>query len=212
MVLDSHRDRADVFLLPLARRMVKVSPNTITVYAFLCAIFAGFFFFLAEPVNLRPVFLFIALIFVCLNALFDALDGRVAKLVGKATKRGDFLDHLLDRYADVFMIGGIMLSPYCDLLIGFLALLGVLMTSYVGTQAEATGIGRVYAGVMGRADRLVLLIIAVILQIVLLLFDVPRFGFPGYFEFSVLEYAMMILAVLAHATAVQRAVIALRKV
>lgn len=212
MVLDAKRDKADFLLLPLAKRMEKINPNTLTVYAFLCAIFAGLFFFMNEPANLRPAYLFVALIFLCLNALFDALDGRVAKLWRKDSKRGDFLDHLLDRYADIFIIGGIALSPYCDVFLGFLALLGVLMTSYVGTQAEATGSGRIYAGMMGRADRLVLLMIAVLLQIVFLYADTFRIGFEGYFAFTVLEYVMIIFAVLGHATALQRAVLAWKRI
>jgi archaetidylinositol phosphate synthase len=212
VVLDAKRDKADFLLLPLARRMENISPNTLTVYAILCAIFAGLFFFMSEPVDLRPVYLFVALIFLCLNALFDALDGRVAKLWKKDSKRGDFLDHLLDRYADIFIIGGIALSPYCDVFLGFLALLGVLMTSYVGTQAEATGSGRIYAGMMGRADRLVLLMIAVLLQIILLLAGTFRIGFEGYFTFTILEYAMIIFAILGHATALQRAALAWKKI
>jgi archaetidylinositol phosphate synthase len=212
LVLDSKRDKADVILLPLARKMRDVSPNTITAYAFLCAMFAGAFFFLHEPESMRPVFLFAALVFLSLNALLDALDGRVAKLWGKESKRGDFLDHLLDRYADIFIIGGIALSPYCDVFLGFFALLGVLMTRYVGTQAEATGTGRIYAGLMGRADRLVVLMVAVILQMVFVALGILRIGVEGYFELTVMEYTMIVIAVLGHATAVQRALLAFRRI
>ncbi|MCJ2556279.1 MAG: CDP-alcohol phosphatidyltransferase family protein [Candidatus Thermoplasmatota archaeon] len=212
MVLDAKRDKADFLLLPLARRMENVSPNTITVYAFLCAVFAGAFFFMHEPESMRPVYLFLALVFLSLNALLDALDGRVAKLWKKESKRGDFLDHLLDRYADIFIIGGIMLSPYCNWLLGFFALLGVLMTSYVGTQAEATGTGRIYAGMMGRADRLVILMVAIILQMVFMITGVHGIGIEGYFDFTVLEYTMIVIGVLGHATAIQRAVLAWRKI
>ena len=212
MVLDAKRDKADFLLLPLAKRMRNVSPNTITVYAFLCAVFAGAFFFMHEPESMRLVYLFLALVFLSLNALLDALDGRVAKLWKKESKRGDFLDHLLDRYADIFIIGGIALSPYCNVFLGFFALIGVLMTSYVGTQAEATGTGRIYAGMMGRADRLVVLMVAVILQMVFMAMGIPRIGIEGYFDFTVLEYTMIIIAVLGIATAIQRAVLAWRKI
>ncbi|MFQ6127408.1 MAG: CDP-alcohol phosphatidyltransferase family protein [Thermoplasmata archaeon] len=212
MVLDAKRDRADFVLLPLARKMRNISPNTLTLYAFLCAVLAGLFFFMHEPENLRPAYMFVALVFLCSNALFDALDGRVAKLWKKETKRGDFLDHFLDRYADIFMIGGIALSPYCDVFIGFLALLGVLMTSYMGTQAEATGAGRIYAGIMGRADRLVILVVAVVIQIVFLSIGTFRIGIEGYFGFTILEYTMIIFAILGHATAMQRAVLAWKRI
>jgi len=56
--------------------------------------------------------LFLGVLLVFFNALFDALDGKIAKVTGKASARGDFLDHVLDRYADVFMLAGIILGPY----------------------------------------------------------------------------------------------------
>ena len=37
--------------------------------------------------------------------------------------------------------------------IGVFALTGVLMSSYLGTQAQAVGVGRYYGGILGRADR-----------------------------------------------------------
>ncbi len=38
--------------------------------------------------------------------------------------------------------------------------MGVLLTSYMGTQAQAVGAGRVYSGVLGRAYRLVMIMAA----------------------------------------------------
>ena len=64
-----------------------------------------------------------------LNALLDALDGKVAKATGWASVRGDFLDRVLDRCADVFILGGIAFSAYCPPALGFLAMLGMLPTS-----------------------------------------------------------------------------------
>jgi len=42
---------------------------------------------------------------------------------------------------------------------GVFALTGVLMSSYLGTQAQAVGVGRFYGGLLGRADRLVLIMV-----------------------------------------------------
>src|SRR2546430_15123943 len=75
-------------------------------------------------------------------------------MAGTASARGDFLDRVLDRYADVFMLGGVAFNAmYCHLEVGMFALLGVLLTSYMGTQAQAVGQGRAYGGVLGRPDR-----------------------------------------------------------
>src|SRR5438309_11012188 len=160
MVLDRYRGIADVFLVPVARRLIRVNPNMVSWIAFLAAAASGLGFYLGGP-----WFLGLALLFLLVNSYLDALDGKVAKLAGKASARGDFLDHVLDRYADVLMLGGISFNAmYCHLSIGTLALLGVLLTSYMGTQAQAVGQGRAYGGVLGRADRLVLLFVGGLIQ------------------------------------------------
>ena len=142
---------------------------------------------------------FLAVLCILGNALFDALDGKVAKITGKTSKRGDFLDHVLDRYADVFIIGGIMLSVHCDWVIGLLALLGVIFASYMGTQAQALGCGRDYGGILGRADRLVILIIVPLIQFVVYLELNGRLWL-----FTPIEYAMIWFAFAGHFTAIQR--------
>lgn len=195
MVLNKYRANADPFLIPLARRLRNIEPNTLTWCAFIFAILAGICFYLS-----RIWFLLLADLFILLNALFDALDGKVAKMTGKASKRGDFLDHVLDRYADAFIIGGIMLSSYCHWLIGLLALLGVLFASYMGTQSQAVGSRRDYRGILGRADRLVILIIAPIIQFLV------SYGLNGrIWMFTPLEYVMIWFAFAGQATAIQRA-------
>ena len=61
-------------------------------------------------------------------------------------------------------MGGIALGPLVDMTIGFSAIVGILMLSYMGTQAQAVGAGREYAGLLGRADRLVVLAIVPVIQ------------------------------------------------
>jgi archaetidylinositol phosphate synthase len=101
---------------------------------------------------------------VFLTALLDALDGIVARMRDMVTKQGDLVDHTLDRIADVIILGGIALGPLVNERAGFAALLGVLLLSYMGTQAQAVGAGRVYSGLLGRADRLVLLMAVPVIQ------------------------------------------------
>ena len=202
MVLDSRRAYADPFLLPLAKRLRTVSPNHLSWLAFGVAVGAGIAFYLATPASLL---LAIPLVFG--NALLDALDGKVAKLTGRASARGDFLDHVLDRYADVIMIGGIALGRYGDVVIGFFAVLGVILASYMGTQAQAVGLGRDYGGLMGRADRLVLLFFAAWVQV---LADPGGVG-GGFLKYTPLTLALIVLAVLGQVTAIQRAIVAWRR-
>jgi archaetidylinositol phosphate synthase len=145
-----------------------------------------------------------ASLFVFLNAGFDAVDGKVARLTNRASLRGDFMDHVTDRYADIFILGGIMLSPYCNTLLGALAIFGVLLTSYMGTQAQALGCGRDYSGILGRADRLVLLLIAPLIQY-LILGKYADGALPWLFDLTFLEAIMLWFFVAGNITALHRA-------
>lgn len=200
MVLDRYRGIADAFLLPVARRLIRVNPNLVSWIAFLAAAGAGVGLYLGGS-----GFLGLALLLILGNSYLDALDGKIAKLAGKASARGDFLDHVLDRYADVLMLGGVAFGIYCRLEIGALAILGVLLTSYMGTQAQAVGQGRAYGGILGRADRLVLLFLGGLLQWLFAPSGGLAIGIGGI-AFGPLEWFMVLFAVLGHLTAVQRAI------
>ncbi len=201
MVLDRFRPAADRLLVPVAARMGRVNPNAISWIALIAAGVAGVSFYLGGLGLLA-----LALVMILLSAYLDALDGKVAKMFGKASARGDFIDHIFDRYADVFLLGGIAFNAaYAHLWIGTLAIIGVLLTSYMGTQAQAVGQGRRYAGLLGRADRLVLLFVGGLLQLI----AAPSGGVAwgvGAVSFGPLEWILVIFAVLANATAIQRAV------
>ena len=200
MVLDAYRHLADVVLDPIARRLSGVSPNALSAAALVSAGFAGISFLFPGgwPLALGAFFVF-------LNALLDALDGKVAKIAGKASRRGDFLDHVLDRYADVLMLGGLAIGPYVPVWLGLLAIVGVLLTSYMGTQAQAVGAGRDYRGILGRADRLVILVVAAVLQAGFDPNSIRDLGIEPL-RYSVLGWAMVLFAVLGNLTAIQRAV------
>jgi archaetidylinositol phosphate synthase len=200
MVLDTQRENVDPFFMAIAKRFSKIDPNVLTWLSLVFAIIAGLFFYFSskefESVNF---FLCAAVIFVSLNGLFDAIDGKVAKLNNKVSKKGDFLDHALDRYADVFMVGGLALSSWCDTRIGLLAIVGMLLTSYMGTQSQAVGYQREYSGLLGRADRLVILMVTPVIQHMLLYSNIQM---P--WGISLLSWVLIYFAVVGNITAVQR--------
>lgn len=162
MVLDSYRRNFDAILEPISRVFLSVSPNSISVISVILAALSGLFYYLGSDLFLAGAF--VALV---LSALFDAVDGKVARMRKIDSKRGDLVDHVLDRYADVFIILGMTFSPFGNLTVGLFALIGVMLTSYMGTQAQALGLKRNYSGVLGRADRLVMILIVIILQIII---------------------------------------------
>ena len=193
MSLDNYRSHFDKILVPIAKHLKGIGPNTCTWLAFLLAVAAGYLFYTGTVPNLL-----LASLCVALSGLLDALDGTIARVIGKASKRGDLLDHVLDRYADIFILGGIALSPWCGQVLGFFAILGVLLTSYMGTQAQALAGKRNYGGFLGRATRLVILIIAPLVQYA----AIALRYFPPYF--TIIAWMMLFFAVVGNLTAVQR--------
>lgn len=148
MTLDQFRPHVKVYFDPLVRLAIRcrITPNVLTIAAFIASAIAGIFFYFHMTIW--------AVIAVAVNAFCDAMDGAVAREMNNQSKRGDFLDHAVDRYADIFIITGIFAGGLVPWQIGVLALTGVLMSSYLGTQAQAVGVGRYYGGLLGRADRL----------------------------------------------------------
>lgn len=180
-----------------------MDPNAISAVAIILAFLSGaaFYFSFENWELLLPL----AAILVIVSGFFDAIDGKVARLAGKASKKGDFVDHVLDRYADVFMIGGVAISAWCSPFVGILAIVGVLLTSYMGTQAQALGAGRLYAGLLGRADRVVLLTVIPLIQWAVMFYTTGWFTIGSY-TFSIMELMMIYFAVVGNFTAVQRGV------
>ena len=192
----------EFILEPIALALTRLSPNTVSWIAFALAILAGAVIVLSP--RMWPLLLPLSAVLVIASGLFDALDGKVARLTGKTSRRGDLLDHVLDRYADVVMVGAVAVSAWCDPYLGLLAIIGMLMTSYMGTQCQAIGAGRLYSGLLGRADRVVLLTIAPLLQMAFMLFSDGWLDL-GPVSLSAFELVMLWFAVVGNITAVQRA-------
>ncbi|MFB6191962.1 MAG: CDP-alcohol phosphatidyltransferase family protein [Haloarculaceae archaeon] len=152
MTLDQYREYAERALDPFVRWSVRIglTPDGISAVAFLLAVAAGGCYVLAA--DARALYLAGALL-VLGNGALDLLDGAVARETDTASAAGDLLDHVLDRYADIALLVGLAAGA-SRWALGFAAVTGVLMTSYLGTQAQAVGLDRVYGGAVGRADRL----------------------------------------------------------
>lgn len=194
MTFNTLRPFASKVIEPLAEFFVRyeVSPNTVSIASLICAFFAGLSFYYSPA---SREFVLLAGFLVIFNSIFDALDGVIARKANRATPRGDFLDHVIDRYSDVFIICSIFFADYVPWQVGVVAIVGVQLTSYLGTQAQALNLGRYYGGIMGRADRLVVVILAAFGNFA---FSSPIAGFP------ILGWAIILIAVTSHITAIQR--------
>jgi archaetidylinositol phosphate synthase len=205
MVLDNYRTTLDWWLVPLAKGFRRVHPDVFTWASLAVAALGGVAFWKSDLTDAGLGLLLAAWACVLVNSVLDLLDGKVAKLTGKATPRGDYLDHAVDRFSDVLFLLGLAFSGWVRLEVGLLALVGTLLTSYMGTQAQAVGLKRNYAGLLGRADRMVLLLILPLAQ---WWWAAQGYEVP-YFR-SLLEAVMAYFALMGFLTTVQRFVSGLR--
>jgi len=197
VTLDQYRDLADRLLAPFvaAADRLGLSPDGVSVVAFGFAVAAGGAFYLATP-----LWYVLGALFVFANGWLDLVDGALARAQGVSSEGGDLLDHVLDRYADIAMLVGLAagIDGYA---LGLAAVTGVLMTSYLGTQIQAVGLGREYGGLVGRADRLALIgVAAVVAAVSLALAAVP----VRVVGLSVVGWLLVFFAVVGHLTALQR--------
>jgi archaetidylinositol phosphate synthase len=205
MVLDNYRTTLDWWLVPLAKAFRRVHPDVFTWLSLIAAALGGLAFWLSDSTEVGLRLLLAAWGCVLLNSVLDLLDGKVAKLTGRATLRGDYLDHAIDRFSDVLLLAGLAFSPWVRLEFGTLALVATLLTSYMGTQAQAVGLKRNYAGLLGRADRMVLLLVVPLAQWLWVVRDYPVPWFESLLEATVAYFAFMGLL-----TTVQRFIAGLR--
>lgn len=135
-------------------------------------------------------------------SLFDMLDGQVARLGNMASTFGAMYDSVLDRYCELFTLGGIAYyliacGDFTGALITFLALVGSIMVSYVRARAEGLDV-ECKIGFMQRPERVVVTSVAVLAAGIC--------GMNGV-EFDpnlILVIAMGVIAVFANMTAMAR--------
>lgn len=129
------------------------SPNSITIFGFLLTIIAAF----VIPYNLK-----IGGLLIMLAGFFDMLDGIVARVNGKSTKFGAFLDSVLDRYSDAFLFLSFSwylaaIGNHIGAFLSLGTLIGAFLISYARARAEGLG-QECHTGIMERPERMILLI------------------------------------------------------
>jgi len=199
VTLDQYRDVARRVADPFVETAVRlgVTPDTVSVAAMGLAAAAGVAFGVAGD---RPSMYLAGALLVLANGWLDMLDGELARRLEVDSPAGNLLDHVLDRYADIAMLVGLAagVDRYA---LGLAAVTGVLMTSYLGTQAEAVGVGRVYGGLVGRADRLVVIGLGAV---------AAAFVHGTAYGLGVVDGMLVFFAVVGHLTALQRFVLSYR--
>jgi phosphatidylinositol phosphate synthase len=177
---------------PVANMLVRagVSPNAITTFGTLCTVLSGAIF---AAGHIRTAGWLMGL-----TALFDVLDGTVARRTGQSSVFGAFYDSTLDRVADGGVLAGLAIfyasSPVYNniymVVVCLLGIIGTFLVSYTRARAAALGIDA-KVGVMQRPERVVLL-------------SVPQAFFGLALHGWILMAIIVLLAVTAWITAVQR--------
>jgi CDP-diacylglycerol--glycerol-3-phosphate 3-phosphatidyltransferase len=169
-------------LEPIARLVgyTGISPNGVTILGLLVTI--------GVAVLLAQGYLRLGGALLIMAALFDAIDGTLARLLNRSTRFGAFFDSTVDRFAEATLLLGILI--YCQaqgfsvgIVLTYVAIVGSLMVSYTRARAEGVGIS-IKAGLFTRVERMGILILFLLLDQLLI--------------------ALAILAVLTNFTALQR--------
>jgi len=149
---------------------VPLSHNKWTIISLMPAI-AGLHFLLRHE-------LVYALGFFVLAAAMDAIDGGVARVIGRVTNYGAYLDGMVDRFVEAALLFGLMMFGYPDWIVpGWMWIAGML---FFGTTM--TTFSRAYAdhrkvvtdseqlsrmgGLLERPERLVLIFISMLVWFV----------------------------------------------
>ena len=182
MLSDVVRKYSRIFLEPLARFISRtgISPNVITVIGFLLMV--GVAFVLARGYLVLGGLLIIAV------ALFDAIDGTLARLMGRTSRFGAFLDSTLDRFSEAVIYLGLFIyligqDKNIELVLIYATVVGSLMVSYARARAEGIGVP-LKDGLFTRFERVFILVVGLL--------------------FNQLTLALWILAIFSNLTAIQR--------
>jgi archaetidylinositol phosphate synthase len=91
---------------------------------------------------------------------FDIVDGAVARVTGRTSKMGAFLDSTLDRVAEVALFLGILLGGFAPAYLVLLSLSLSLLVSYTRAKGDALGVALSGVGIGERSERLLVIAVA----------------------------------------------------
>lgn len=172
-----------------------LSPNILTLIGFITTIIASIIFGL-NSLQLEPILnsSVIGSIMLLIAGFFDVIDGSVAKITRKTSKKGAFLDSTLDKISEAIIFLGIAIGELANPILCLIAVSSSLLVSYTRSRAETLGLDLSGVGFGERAERLLILAIM------------------GFFPFPhSLEYGVIIVMVISIITVIQRVHKSLKK-
>lgn len=131
-------------------------------------------------------------ILLLVSGFFDMVDGQVARVTGKTSKKGSYLDSMFDKIAEVAIFLGILIGGYAEPYLVFLAITLSLLVSYARAKSDIINVKLQGIGIGERAERL--LVIAII-------------GIIGF-----MDYAVIIVVIIAGITLIQRMIVTTKNI
>jgi archaetidylinositol phosphate synthase len=185
------RGQIQPLLLSIGKEFSKInpSPNFWTGLGLITSVIAAAIYGSAASLDLQYSY-YLSLaggIFLIISGFFDLVDGVVARLIKKTSKRGSFLDSTYDKISESIVFIGIAVGTLADPITCMIAISLSLLVSYVRARAESLGISLQGIGIGERAERLLLLAI------------IGMLPFHGS-----LQWAVIIVCIVAGFTLVQR--------
>jgi CDP-L-myo-inositol myo-inositolphosphotransferase len=113
-------------------------------------------------------------IFAQFASVIDGCDGEVARLKFQTSDYGKWLDAVLDRYADAFLLFGLTWHAYADkteglvLFVGFLAIIGSFLLSYTADKYDHLMSRQIHQGKgirVGRDIRIFIIFLGAVLHL-----------------------------------------------
>jgi len=142
----------------------------------------------------------IASVILAFTAFIDIIDGAVAKVNNKTSVLGAYLDTITDRYVEFIIISGLFFIEYPSFIFSdkvwlLFTLFGSLMTSYSISAAHEEGVEerKLRGGILERAERMIFLFLIILIST---------------FSRAYALYLIVIMAILANITVLQRICIA----
>jgi len=131
-------------------------------------------------------------VLLLVSGFFDMVDGQVAKVTGKTSKKGGYLDSMFDKIAETAIFLGILVGGYAEPYLVLLAITLSLLVSYARAKSDSLNVKLQGVGIGERAERL--LVIAIIGII----------GFMGI--------AVLIVVIIAAITLIQRMIVTAKNI
>ena len=148
--------------------LARINPNVLTFLGLLVNTGAALLFGYANGDNQARMFRYAGLVIIG-SGFFDLVDGRVARASNQVTRFGGFFDSVVDRYSDAALLFGLLVyyargGRFFYVVLTALVMISAIMVSYTRARAESL-IGSCKVGFMERPERLVLLIIGALFNV-----------------------------------------------